>query len=618
MKKSLLTLALALATAPAWAGPARPWKKQVAQADGTELTLTRRGDEHLHYFATPDGLPLVKTSEGAWHYAQLKNGELVATSLLAHNADVRSLAEKQQLLALATTPKALATLRSERMQKRQALKARTVGSTLSTKTLGLTTQATAGKTSQPVANLNGSHRGLVVLVNFKDVKMQAAHTRESFDRFMNEVGYSENENSGSVHDYFLEQSYGQFNVTFDVVGPVTVSKNMKAYGGNDRSGNDKDPAGMVYEALKLAKAQNPSLNFKDYDWDGDGEVDQVYLIYAGYGESSGTDDNPLADTIWPHEWQLTSAGYDLSFDGVQIDTYGCSSELYGDSGTRREGIGSACHEFSHCLGLPDIYDTSGTEETNFGMDYWSLMDYGCYAGDGFKPAAYTAYERWMSGWLTPTELSTACTVQGMQPIELQPQAFVIYNDAHPDEYYLLENRQALGTDSELQGHGMLVTHVDYDAKVWLANTINNTASHQRCTIIAADNSYKGSQYFFSDLEGDPYPGEDDNHRLTDTSTPKATLYNKNPQGKKLMSKPITDITESADGLISFQFMGGGAVIDGVSEASAAPSSSNVGIYSLDGKPLGHTTLNAFRQSSKYAPGTYLMKAADGTVKKLLK
>ncbi len=605
MKRFLLTLAVAtsLATSSALAGPARPWKKQVAQSDGTQLTITHRGDEHLHYVATADGLPLVKTAQGTWHYATLSNGTLVATPQLAHDADQRS-AEEQQFLALnAASPTQLRTLRSERLLKRKASAKRSLNRQLSTKAL-------AGKTSQPVANLNGSHRGLVVLVNFKDVKFQASHTKQAYNRLMNEVGYTENDNSGSVHDYFLEQSYGKFDVTFDVVGPVTVSKNMKAYGGNDRNDNDKDPAGMVYEALKLAKQQNPSLNFADYDWDGDGEVDQVFLIYAGYGESSGTDDNPLSDTIWPHEWQLSSAGYSLSFDGVSIDTYGCSAELYGDTGTRMDGIGSPCHEFSHCLGLPDLYDTSNSEEPNFGMDYWSVMDYGCYAGDCFKPAAYTAYERWMSGWLTPTELSSAATVRNMQPIELRPEAYVIYNDAHPDEYYLLENRQALLTDSELPGHGLLVVHVDYDAAVWNANTINNTANHQRCTIIAADNSYCGSQYIFDDLDGDPYPGADNNHSLTNTSTPRATLYNKNASGQKLMSKPLTEIEESAQGLISFQFMGGGQVIDAIDNVCADSWAQPVSIYRTDGTRVSST--------SPLAPGTYLLKSLEGNVKKVVK
>lgn len=262
MKKSLLTLALAttLASTTAWAGPARPWKKQVTQPDGTQLTLTHRGDEHLHYFATTDGTPLVKTAQGTWHYATLTNGTLVATSLLAHNADERTTEEQQFVTQHAASASALNALRTERLLKRKSPAKRAISSTL-------TPKATAGKTSQPVANLNGSHRGLVVLVNFKDVKFQAAHTKQVYNRMMNEVCYTENDNSGSVHDYFLEQSYGQFDVTFDVVGPVTVSKNMKAYGGNDLSDSDKDPAGMVYEALKLAKQQNPSLNFKDYDWD---------------------------------------------------------------------------------------------------------------------------------------------------------------------------------------------------------------------------------------------------------------------------------------------------------------------------------------------------------------
>jgi M6 family metalloprotease-like protein len=213
--------------------------------------------------------------------------------------------------------------------------------------------------------VTGKRKGLVILVNFQDTKMMRTHTQTEWNDYFNLKGYSKLNNSGSVHDYFYNQSYGLFDLEFDVVGPVTVSKKMAAYGANDAYGNDVDPAGMVYEACQLAADQ---VNFADYDWDGDGEVDQVYLIYAGYGEAANS--NTLANTIWQHEWNLEEAGYSLTIDGVRINTYGCSSELNGDSGSYMDGIGTACHEFSHCLGIPDLYDTSGNG--NYGMDEWDL------------------------------------------------------------------------------------------------------------------------------------------------------------------------------------------------------------------------------------------------------
>ena len=294
-------------------------------------------------------------------------------------------------------------------------------------------------------------------------------------------------------------------------------------------------------------SQPTQVNFADYDWDGDGEADQVYLIYAGYGEAANS--NTLANTIWQHEWNLEEAGYSLTIDGVRINTYGCSSELNGDSGGSMDGIGTACHEFSHCLGIPDLYDTSGNG--NYGMDEWDLMDYGSYAGDGYRPVGYNSYERWVSGWLQPTELSSPCFVKDMKALSESPEAYIVYNDAHPTEYYLLENRQGTGNDEEIPSSGMLVIHVDYDYNAWETNTINNRSYHQRFTIIPADNQRTSATNF-----ADTYPGTMRNTSLTDTSTPAAALYNANKDGRKFMGKPITEISESLQGLVSFTFMGG--------------------------------------------------------------
>lgn len=552
MFKRLLSLSMAFAlTLGMSAIPARRVHKTITQPDGTQLTITLQGDEHLHYFCTTDGHPVVRTADGSFRYALLDGSRLTASSVVAHNANTRSNDESNFIKSHAISATSLSELRAARMAlntKSQPLKQR------GRQRLTRAALAADGTTSQQPSNITGQHRGLVILVNFKDEKMQPAHTRQAFDNQFNQEGYNKNGNSGSVHDYFLAQSYGLFNVTFDVVGPVTLSKNMAAYGGNDKNGDDKDPAGMAYEAVKLAKQQYPSLNFKNYDWNNDGEVDQVYIIYAGYGESSD-EDGSLEDTIWPHEWQLSAGGYDLSIDGVTVDTYSCSSELVGNDSypVMIDGIGTACHEFSHCFGFPDLYDTSGSNSSAFGMDSWSVLDYGCYGDDGYKPVGYTSYERWMSGWLTPKRLTEGTTITNMAALTDNPEAYIIYNDNYPDEYYLLENRQQKGSDATLEGHGLLVLHIDYDADAWLNNVVNNTKSHQRCSIIAADNKLTSKT-----LSGDPFPGTSRKTELTDTSRPAASLFNANAAGTKKMGKPLTNITESASGLISFDFMGGAA------------------------------------------------------------
>lgn len=550
MKKTLLTLfAATLFAASASAIPAKPRKQTVKQPDGTMLTITFKGDENYHFISTLDGIPLVKRADGAYCYATIDaNGNTTASAQLAHNEGERAAAETAFVSNNAAHASSVRQKGVQRAAQRNASRL----ARLQKRSNRHNVSIAPGVGGEGVG-VTGSRKGLVILVNFKDVKMQSAHNNEEWSNFFNQKGYSKNGNSGSVHDYFYNQSYGMFALTFDVVGPVTVSKNMKEYGGNNSDEEDIDPAGMVVEACKLAASK---VNFADYDWDKDGEVDQVYVIYAGYGEAS-TD---IEDTIWPHEWQIEEAGYDLTLNGVRINTYGCSSELMGDTSSKTmEGIGTACHEFSHCLGLPDIYDT--TYGGGYGMQEWDVMDYGSYAADGYEPVGYNSYQRWVSGWMQPTELKSACYIKDMKALSDAPEAYIVYNEKTPSEYYLLENRQQKGGDKALPGHGMLVIHVDYDKKAWVDNTLNDVKNHQRFSIIAADNKYTATS-----MAGDTYPGTSGNTELTDTSKPAATLFNANADGRKYMGKPITNIAESTDGLISFTFMNGES-IDAPTEAS---------------------------------------------------
>ena len=515
MRKHLIALlALLLSSASVFAVPAKPVRRTVHLADGTTRELTLRGDEHAHYFQDNKGSVFVQDIDGSYQPVTLE--------------DIQARWESR------------AQVSTERRQLRAAKR-----------------RAKWGGTTNPIS---GKKTGLVILASFADKSLK--YTQQDFNDYFNKVGYNKFQMGGSVHDYFYSQSYGQFDLSFDVVGPVQLSKNLSYYGANDLSGNDKHAAEMVGEAIDLA--QQAGTDFSKYDWDGDGEVEQIYIIYAGYSEANYASE----ETIWPHEWDFDSASEygdgngAITLDGVRINTYACSSELTGDSGSQMDGIGSACHEFSHCLGLPDFYSTG--DETVFGLDSWSVMNYGCYNGpedyEGSVPCAYTSYERWFAGWLEPTELSTPCLVSGMKPLTQSPEAYVIYNDAHKDEYYLLENRQLDSWDQYGYGHGMLVIHVDYDEQIWWENTVNNSASHPRCDLIPADNQFMTDSWFGSfataeDLAGDPYPGTTRNTALTDGSRPAATLYNKNLNGTKYMGKPIEAIDET-DGTISFSFMGG--------------------------------------------------------------
>ncbi len=508
MKKLVMLFAAAAFAALAFAVPARRGFRTVTNSDGRTLTISLVGDESFHYHVTTDGVAVRQNAQGDW----VVDTRDVAT--LWRQASARRNAHRKQL--------------AQKMRRTKA-------------------PLRAGETG------SGTKRGLLILVNFQDKKFSNtdAKTKEIFNQMLNSINNPYGKNYGSVREYFRSQSYGQFDIEFDVVGPVSVSGKMADYGANDSQGNDIAPGKMVAEAVQLVDSQ---VNFKNYDWDGDGEVENIYVTYAGYCEAvDGADEN----TIWPHQWVLSDRynyGKSLTVDGVTVDTYACGSELMGSVGETLEGIGTMCHEYSHCLGLPDFYDTR-PNGSNFGMNSWSILDYGCYNGNGFTPAGYTAYERWFCGWLEPMELNSATTITEMPDLDQNPVAYVIYNDQNHNEYYLLENHQKKGWDTRAPGHGLLVVHVDYDENAWYENIINNTASRQRMTIIPADNNATKNS-----LAGDPFPNNGKATALTDETTPAAILYRANTDGKKLMHKPITEITESS-GLISFAFMGGRGSID---------------------------------------------------------
>lgn len=503
MKKLFIWAIATMLSAGAMAIPAHRGTRTVRNSDGTVLTISLRGDETFHYHVTSDGTPVRQNAAGDWVADTRDVVNLWSKASERRNAHRHTLARHNQRILKAP---------------RRA-------------------DATA---------VDAKKRGLLILVNFADKKF--TNTDENcqaiYQQMLNGLGNPYGKNYGSVREYFRAQSYDQFDIEFDIAGPVNLSGNMSVYGGNDSNDEDIAPGKMVAEAIAQV---DDDINFKDYDWDGDGEVENIYVIYAGFGEAyDGADPN----TIWPHQWQLSDRsnyGKAVKTDGVTIDTYACGPELMGISGKTLDGIGTMCHEYSHCLGLPDFYDTN---RKNFGMDEWSIMDYGCYNGDGFSPAGYTAYERWFSGWLEPVELKEGANIIDMPCIEENPVAYVVYNDQNHNEYYLLENHQKVGWDKVASGHGLLVVHVDYDQNAWYNNTVNNTATRQRMTIIAADNKLTDTT-----IAGDTYPNGGKYKALTDDTTPAATLYRANTDGVKKMHKPIEDITE-ASGLISFTFMGG--------------------------------------------------------------
>ena len=507
---SLIVVLLAF-TCPSRSVPAKRgvWRT-VTLSNGLTIKARLCGDEHAHWWQAEDG--------SCFDVDSLGNGKAVVPQELMSKARSR-MAARRQAARRANAKKA-----SQRI-------------------------ATNGNTGK----FQGQRHGLIILVNFADSKFNTSKfgpTQTLYSRIANEANYGENNFKGSISDYFKAQSGGQFLLDFDVAGPVTLPHGYSYYGQNDDDGYDKRPKEMVKEACQ---AVDGSVDFSKYDWDGDGEVEEVFVVYAGNGEHDTTNQPNL---IWPHMDNLVNYHEELTLDGVTINTYACASELNGDK--TLSGIGTFCHEFSHCMGFPDMYDTA-SDGNNFGMGSWDLMDYGSYNGYGYVPAGYSGYEKMVCGWTTPIELDKPMTVNGMERLADMGQTYIIYNKGNRNEYYILENRQQSGFDKHLPGSGLLIERVDYDKDIWEWNAVNTTNGgyypegsstpsyndHQRITIFHANNiEYDGNNATY------PYASLDS---LTDSSQPAATVWNANADGTYLMHCRVYGITQNADGTVAFSF-----------------------------------------------------------------
>lgn len=562
MKKLYLMLSMLFAFgAAANAIPAKKLQKVITLTNGTQVSVELRGDEYLSWWEGTDGTAYRATADDTVFEAF----DLEAQKPAA--AARRARAEQGRVARLARVKNSL---------KGADDKMRGLGGDHIT--------------------YKGVKKGLVVLVDFKNKKFADGHDLEYYKNVINGKDFSDEEEGyvGSVRDYFLAQSNGQFELDFDVVGPVTMSKNYGYYGNDGAYQKDE----KVYEMIKEAcDGIQDKVNLKDYDWDGDGEADQVFFLYAGLGQASGGS----AGTVWPHESELRywPCGV-LSYSTGKINTYACANELQpetqGSSRYISAGIGTICHEFSHCLGFADMYDTTGGG--GYGMSVFDVMDQGSYNGNGFVPCNYTAFERIYAGWVEAIELESPATVKDMKSVSDYGRPFIMYNYKNTNEYFLMENRQNTGWDKGLYGsNGLLIVHVNYVPSRWANNSVNSSAEKiQCCTVVNADGSRENTQY---SLQGDLYPyevkGVTMNDEFTDESEPAAKLYTKNSDNSYALGIPITNIKRSK-GSISFLVCGGddknvidntfNGVVDGINGVTVVKKTTDNRIYSIDGRYLG--------------------------------
>lgn len=511
LKAVLAAMALVGGYSQAFAVEACPDPATVTQPDGSTITLLLHGDEWFSYSTTVDGYTVVKDeADGFFKYAVLNHDELVAGSIVAHDAANRTAVEKT---ALEGTPRYISP------------DATTVASIRAKRRL----HGTTGRYDYK------NFRGLVILVAYNDCPFVFSDPHTLFNDMINQHDYKGFMSkaqfpelipyTGSVRDYFYSSSAGLFDPVFDVVGPVTIDYSQYS------ALKSNNAQALVSAALTAADSL---VNYKDYDRNGDGVVDMVFFLFAGGGSNFSGNDSRL---LWPH----ASTVMGKSLDGVSFGRYACSTELYGRPQSEIiDGIGTICHEFSHVLGLPDLYDTDGTGSGGASVTpgRWSLMAQGSYLNQSRTPCAYSTYERYAAGFITPESL-TKKGDYALPAITTCNKGYRLESNT-PNEYFLLETRKKEGWDAYLPGEGMLVWRVDStNANVWENNKVNCDPSHSYYQLLRATSGT-------TDSGADPFPGTGGVTSIDGTTTPSLSSWS------GLNSDfSISNIVRSTDGTVRF-------------------------------------------------------------------
>lgn len=556
IKKAIYILLLALiGSAAAYAVPAKFGLAQIRQADGSTLTIERHGDEFFHYTTTSDGYHITQNADGFYYY-YINSATKAAPEMRASDPTLRSAQERQYLQNISRGVDEGYRLRA--MTQTASWRANRKANSRSVN--DLLDPASANTRANSMAP-----RGLVIVVQFSDVKLQSKHTKASFSDLLNKKGYSANGGTGSAKDYCEENSKGRYSPTFDVGAIVTLPHPMSYYGENTGGdGSDKRPKQMVIDACNAAKDQ---IDFSKYDTDGDGKVDNVFIYYAGYNEA----EHGSESSIWPHRWALDIS---LPVGAVSVSDYACTSELRDYKGSTLAGIGTFMHEFGHVLGLPDFYDTdSETDGQSRGLYDMSIMSSGSYLNDGCTPPYYSGLERSLLGWAKLKQVSAGAMTLG--PIETDNDASMIAT-TNKGEFYVLESRGNQGWDRYLGGHGLLVYHIDQSNNImggvpassrWKNNTINAANGAECAKIIEGAGRYSGNPM---DLF---YPGSTDNTRFLGSS------YGGVDNRGVAIPFELTDITATEQGVTTLNVR------------TALPTTEISGTVICDGVPVSGAQVN---------------------------
>ena len=602
MRRILLLLAVSLTTAMAWAVKADPTPIVVTQPDGTRLTVVLHGDEHINWYSTLDGVLLVQTKAGYFVADIDDNGELTATRQLAHDRNERQ-ATELTLVEQQPRDRFFAASQQKLLKQSSARKAQHI---------------------KEVATLfphTGTPKALVLLVDFPDEPFSLPAPKKSFEQYLNgsgepvDYGNGENRNYGSVKEYFHDSSNGAFTPQFDIYGPYRLPQNLHTVYGLERSDN-------ISELMKDACTKaNADVNFADYDANNDGNVDLVYIIYAGYSASVNGN---VETCIWP---KSGSGNFNGTYDGKSIMRYGVNNELnYWPEATSSKiinGIGLFCHEFSHCLGLPDMYPkeiATGYQHNNQGMETWDVMDNGCYSNNGYCPVPYTAWEQEVMGWNTIEELKGYYDELVIDPLEKPgSKAYKVVNPKNEREYVVLQNIQNVywhsatgrigyGRDAQRKvlysnlAHGLLAYRVCYAKdEVYLDDYPNNLLGQARMLVLPASGDLLNAditedEAHAKQFASHPYPGEKNvtainNFKLMDGTTLKCTAENIKESDYQIVIEKLS-IDEAT----------------GISDINV-DKQHNATIYTLDGRVAG-TSLKSLKPGVYVRNGKKIVKRAD--------
>lgn len=567
---------------------AKPGVNETLQPDGTVVSIRLEGSYGNHRAYSSDGYLLTTDEEGYYVFADCgADGLPVSTGIRAVNPEMRTPEIKSAISLLDQSRISDAFVRRNAVGKQNKMPVR--------KGPGLFSTHFPSK---------GEQKTIVILVNFSNKAFELEDPLDFYTRQLNEEGFSDYGGTGSARDFFVDNSYGQFLPTFDVYGPVTLTHPVSYYGTNDTWGNDKRAHEMIIEACQLL---DDEIDFSQYDRNGDGVIDNVYVYYAGYGEA----DNGGATTIWPHSYDIMYAdpSKEYYFDGVQLNHYACSNEVDHDT-KAPAGIGTITHEFSHVMGLPDLYDTdnSGT----FTPGEWNILDVGSYNNNSCTPPNYSSFERYALDWMEPT-LLTSPGEYSLDELSASNQAFIIPTE-NDNEYYLLENRQLIGNDAYIPGHGMIVWHIDFVQDIWDYNIVNNSSKHQYVDLVEADDIRSNKT-----RAGDSFPGTEGITSFGAETKPALLSWNNVSPGID-----ITDIAESEDGIITFTAKISNAAVDEI-------LGSNDSTIRIDGRWVsgigrevtvcdlsGKTVAIAGSNPVALEPGLYIVYAGSEKRKVLIK